>query len=126
MQHCVSWQRTANAWRVPAPQTHRVCAVCRCTANGQGSISYEDDAESGLGKLRYNKREAELPEELRGRYCRGSQAVQRLQLSCSVWLEQLQLSQLSACLHTGLEITDDGFLIDTKTGKVINEFGATR
>lgn len=29
-------------------------------------------------------------------------------------------------MHADLSISEDGFLIDNKTGKVINEFGATR
>lgn len=29
-------------------------------------MSYDDDAESGLSKLRYNKRQSELPKELQG------------------------------------------------------------
>ncbi|WIA18012.1 hypothetical protein OEZ85_009499 [Tetradesmus obliquus] len=54
-------------------------------------MSYDDDAESGLSKLRYNKRQSELPKELQD-----------------------------------LEISEEGDLIDRKTGKVVNEFGATR
>lgn len=31
-----------------------------------GGYSIDDDADSGIGKLRYNKREQELPEALQG------------------------------------------------------------
>lgn len=77
------------SWRAPVAPLQRCGRCTRVAAAADNGI--EDDSSSGLGKLRLNKREQELPEALRG-----------------------------------LEISDDGFLIDTKTGKVINEFGATR
>ncbi|KAF6262986.1 hypothetical protein COO60DRAFT_530732 [Scenedesmus sp. NREL 46B-D3] len=71
---------------------HRVPAAAAASGNGsEGPLSFEDDADSGLSKLRYNKRPSELPKELQD-----------------------------------LEISEEGDLIDRKTGKVINEFGATR
>eukprot|EP00882_Tetradesmus_deserticola_P017115 GHRQ01018317.1.p1 GENE.GHRQ01018317.1~~GHRQ01018317.1.p1 ORF type:complete len:189 (+),score=42.57 GHRQ01018317.1:304-870(+) len=71
---------------------HRSATHAAAASNGeQGPLSFDDDAGSNLSKLRYNKRQSELPKELQD-----------------------------------LEISDEGDLFDKKTGKVINEFGATR
>lgn len=46
---------------------HRVPAAAAASGNGsEGPLSFEDDADSGLSKLRYNKRPSELPKELQG------------------------------------------------------------
>jgi hypothetical protein len=43
--------------------------VAAASSNGsEGPMSYDDDADSGLSKLRYNKRQSELPKELQGRF----------------------------------------------------------
>lgn len=75
---------------------------CACRASssnngngtGAGGTSFDDDAASGLGKLRFNKRASELPPELRDLEIR--------------------------------ETKDGSVLVDSTTGKVINDFGATR
>eukprot|EP00775_Hariotina_reticulata_P004110 gene4110-4356_t len=92
---CNKWglAPAAAAGAKPHRQHQHSCRHAAGIGNGapEGGLSIDDDADSGLGRLRFNKREQELPQELQG-----------------------------------LEISEDGFLIDTKTGKVINEFGATR
>jgi hypothetical protein len=47
-------------------QQHSWIAVAASSNGSEGPMSYDDDAESGLSKLRYNKRQSELPKELQG------------------------------------------------------------
>jgi len=52
------------------PRQHQLW-LAASTGNGApgGGVSIDDDADSGLGRLRFNKREQELPQELQGADC---------------------------------------------------------
>lgn len=66
LPQCTALHCSTGGWNIRCVRTRQGPATCRSAGNGKGDISYNDDAESGIGKLRYNKREEELPEELRG------------------------------------------------------------
>jgi hypothetical protein len=47
-------------------QQQRLGVAVASSNGGEAPMSYDDDADSGLSKLRYNKRQNELPKELQG------------------------------------------------------------
>jgi hypothetical protein len=49
------------------PRQHQLWLAAN-TGNGapEGGVSIDDDADSGLGRLRFNKRQQDLPQELQG------------------------------------------------------------
>lgn len=111
---------------------------CKCAAEGAQAelqqLLHMDDSNSGLSKLRFNKREQELPEELRGmlaswqrmRLPRRSSWLAAVAATCATAAAAGTLSGSSeglsrAHVHgpAGLQI-QDGFVIDTKSDKVLN------
>lgn len=114
----------------------------RCAAEAQAQLLHLDDCSSGLGKLRYNKREQELPEELRGMLdalaeqaaaaAPGGGGSSGAGADGNLW-RRTAMRLLQAAFAVGRHLTcvgpaglkiQHGFVIDTKSDKVLNALDA--